>query len=141
MKGRNPKTVAGLAAAAVLLILCAVLAVRTVPLIGRVREEMSLTPTPLPPVPDSVRAVTLNPGAPTPEPPLGEGSQGERVWALQQRLQDLGYYTDLIDGQYGPGTREAVTAFQRDHGLAADGIAGEETLRVLNTAEKEKKEE
>lgn len=69
---------------------------------------------------------------PTPESTLlSSGSQGERVRQLQERLQQLGYYTGKLDGDYGKGTRSAVTVFQQQHGLDADGIAGEKTLNLL----------
>lgn len=60
------------------------------------------------------------------------GSIGPEVIALQQRLHELGYYTTEIDGKYYEGTREAVRKFQVQHGLAADGIAGEITLSKLS---------
>ena len=88
------------------------------------------TPTPLPPVPDTVRSQGAAEMV-TPEPALHNGSQGEKVWQLQERLKELGYYTGEVDGQFGPGTKEAVIAFQKKNGLDADGLAGEETQRVL----------
>ena len=60
------------------------------------------------------------------------GSIGPEVIALQERLYALGYYTAEIDGKYYEGTQAAVKAFQAQHGLDADGIAGEITLRVLS---------
>ncbi|MBQ9196823.1 MAG: peptidoglycan-binding protein [Clostridia bacterium] len=70
--------------------------------------------------------------SPTPETStLSSGSQGEQVKKLQQRLQELGFYSGKIDGDYGKGTRSAVTLFQQQHGLSADGIAGEKTLNAL----------
>ena len=116
--------------AVVLLAGCIVLATYMVPTIREVRREMSLTPTPLPPVPDTVREKAATDMV-TPEPALHNGSQGEKVWKLQERLQVLGYYTDAVDGQFGQGTRDAVIAFQKKNGLEADGYAGEETQRVL----------
>ena len=130
---RNPKVIAGIAAVVVLTALCAVVIARMVPLAGKVRVEMSLTPTPLPAMPTSVRAAQGMPGLPTAEPPLHNGSQGERVRKLQQRLKELGYYSGEVDGQFGPGTREAVVAFQQRNGLEADGLAGGETLAVLDS--------
>ncbi len=131
---RNPKTIAGIIGIIVLLAGCIVLATQMIPTVQEVRREMSLTPTPLPPVPDNVRMGdrTL---AVTPEPALHNGSQGEKVWKLQERLQALGYYEGIVDGQFGPGTREAVIAFQKKNGLDADGFAGEETQRVLYSEE------
>jgi hypothetical protein len=38
------------------------------------------------------------------------------------------------DGVYGPNTRRAVRAYQRNHGLAVDGIAGPATLASLGLA-------
>ena len=112
---KNPKMIAGIIGIVVLLAGCI---------------EMSLTPTPLPPVPDTVREKAATDMV-TPEPALHNGSQGEKVWKLQERLQVLGYYTDAVDGQFGQGTRDAVIAFQKKNGLEADGYAGEETQKVL----------
>ena len=50
---------------------------------------------------------------------------------MQQRLKELGYYTNSLDGEYGYGTRQAVLAFQRNNGLTQDGIAGEATLKKM----------
>ena len=127
---KNPKVIAGIIGIAVLLAGCIVLATYMIPTIGEVRREMSLTPTPLPPVPDTVRGKGAAEMV-TPEPALHNGSQGEKVWQLQERLKELGYYTGEVDGQFGPGTREAVIAFQKKNGLDADGLAGEETQKVL----------
>ncbi len=127
---KNPKVIAGIIGIAVLLAGCIVLATYMIPTIGEVRREMSLTPTPLPPVPDTVREKGAAEMV-TPEPALHNGSQGEKVWQLQERLKELGYYTGEVDGQFGPGTREAVIAFQKKNGLDADGLAGEETQKVL----------
>ena len=128
---KNPKIIAGVAVMAVMLAAGGILLARMIPTIREVRREMSLTPTPLPAMPDTVRARNVLPDAPTPEPALSTGSHGDKVTALQTRLRDLGYYQGEIDGQFGPGTREAVIAFQRQNGLDADGLAGEETQRVL----------
>ena len=131
---RNPKVIAGIAGIAVLLVLCAVLATYMIPTIGEVRREMSLTPTPLPPIPDTVRAKDMTTDV-TPEPALHNGSQGDKVRKLQESLKTLGYYEGEVDGQFGPGTRDAVIAFQKKNGLNADGLAGEETQRVLYSDE------
>ncbi|MBD8507031.1 peptidoglycan-binding protein [Hoyosella sp. G463] len=56
---------------------------------------------------------------------------GDDVAALQTRLQDLGFYTDMIDGYFGPGTHSALSSYQREFGLVVDGICGPETLRSL----------
>ena len=137
---KNPKTVAGLSVLAVLLVLGVILVTQMIPTIREVRREMSLTPTPLPQMPDTVWAEAVNPSGPTPEPPLSNGSRGDRVTQLQQRLQELGYYQGEVDGQFGPGTREAVIAFQKNNGLDPDGLAGSETLNRLNDRDAKKAE-
>ena len=85
---KNPKVIAGIIGIAVLLAGCIVLATYMIPTIGEVRREMSLTPTPLPPVPDTVRSQGAAEMV-TPEPALHNGSQGEKVWQLQERLKEL----------------------------------------------------
>ena len=67
--------------------------------------------------------------------PLKNGSRGNRVIALQRKLEELGYLPGDIDGIFGAATRDAVRAFQRRNGLASDGIAGPETLSRLYSAE------
>ena len=131
---KNPKKIAGIAGLAVMVILAIALAIQMIPTIGEVRREMSLTPTPLPPVPDTVRAKDAS-SMVTPEPALHNGSQGEKVEKLQERLRELGYYTDVVDGQFGQGTKDAVIAFQKKNGLDPDGYAGEETQKVLYSEE------
>ena len=59
------------------------------------------------------------------------GSGGDAVKIIQQRLQDLGYYTGNVDGIYGYGTYEGVRLYQQNNGLTPDGIVGEGTLRSL----------
>ena len=62
---------------------------------------------------------------------LSDGSEGEQVRRLQQRLKDLGYYTGSVDGRYGSGTQAAVMAFQLRNSLTVDGKAGPATQRLL----------
>ena len=82
---------------------------------------------------------TAEPGAsPTAEPALKRGSSGERVTALQQKLKNLGYYTGTVDGDYGDGTVKAVKAFQSRNGLTADGVAGEATLKLIESGNAKK---
>ena len=111
---KNPKLIGGLSALAVLVILGAILLTQMIPTIREVQREMSLTPTPLPEMPDTVRARAVS-EAVTAKPPLHNGSRGEEVRSLQSRLKDLGYYMGEVDGQFGEGTREAVVAFQRNN--------------------------
>ena len=62
---------------------------------------------------------------------LEEGSQGNTVRELQERLKKLGYYTGSVDGRYGESTAAAVMAFQLRNNLTVDGKAGPATQRVL----------
>ena len=63
---------------------------------------------------------------------LSWGSSGSAVRKLQQTLLDLGYtQIRTVDGIYGQWTYDAVRAFQKNEGLAVDGIAGVNTLTAL----------
>lgn len=53
---------------------------------------------------------------------------------LQQKLTDLGYLNDKVDGIFGAKTEKAVKAFQKEHGLTVDGIAWPQTLAALDAA-------
>ncbi|QWF19506.1 peptidoglycan-binding domain-containing protein [Lysobacter capsici] len=71
------------------------------------------------------------------------GASSVEIRQLQERLSHLGY-TDAqgqpleADGKLGQKTEEAIKAFQRDHDLKVDGIAGPRTLEALKTAEPSK---
>lgn len=54
--------------------------------------------------------------------------------AVQRALVALGYNSGGIDGIAGAKTREAVKAFQLDHGLTIDGLAGPKTREGLQLA-------
>ena len=58
----------------------------------------------------------------------------DEVKDLQQKLTDLDYLNDKVDGKFGKKTQAAVKAFQKAHGLAADGIAWPQTLSALDAA-------
>lgn len=62
---------------------------------------------------------------------LKRGSTGPEVTALQQRLQQLGFDPNGIDGIFGPGTDAAVRAFQQSKGLTVDGKVGPNTQAAL----------
>ncbi len=59
------------------------------------------------------------------------GSTGNEVRRIQTKLKSLGYYKGSVDGVYGNQTKNAVTSFQRNCGITADGIAGPKTLLYL----------
>ncbi len=62
---------------------------------------------------------------------MQNGSTGRDVVRLQRRLTTLEYYTSVLDGQYGSGTTEAVSEFQKRNGLEETGIADHTTLATL----------
>ncbi len=62
---------------------------------------------------------------------FGAPMYGDDIATLQARLQDLGFYTALVDGYFGLQTHNALMSYQREYGLAPDGICGPETLRSL----------
>lgn len=70
-------------------------------------------------------------GARTLNHQFGAPMYGDDVATLQARLQDLGFYTGMVDGHFGLQTHNALSSYQREYGLASDGICGPETLRSL----------
>ncbi len=60
------------------------------------------------------------------------GDRGQGVTDLQNRLRSLGYFYGNVDGVFGSETQSAVTQFQRDRGITADGIVGAEVYAALN---------
>lgn len=63
---------------------------------------------------------------------LKKGMRSEDIRKLQGGLALLGYKPGTPDGIFGANTESAVEAFQLDHGLYADSIAGLLTLREYN---------
>lgn len=60
------------------------------------------------------------------------GMSGAKVEEVQQRLKDLGLYTEPeITGYFGPITEQAVMVFQQASGMKADGIVGKDTKTAL----------
>ena len=56
------------------------------------------------------------------------------VIRVQQRLTRAGYYRGSIDGVIGPRTQYAIRAYERSHGLPADGIIDNRLLRTMGLA-------
>jgi hypothetical protein len=56
---------------------------------------------------------------------------GDDVFALQQRLLDMGFKVGRVDGYFGPDTEAALRDFQRNLGLPPDGTCGPATLKAL----------
>jgi len=59
------------------------------------------------------------------------GSRGAEVKEVQTRLKNWGFYKGRVDGIYGWRTSVAVKAFQKKHGLKADGVVGNATAKAL----------
>ena len=59
------------------------------------------------------------------------GSEGEDVFWLQSRLQELGFYTGTITGQYREGTKAAVKAYQKANSLRQNGDADVKTQELM----------
>jgi N-acetylmuramoyl-L-alanine amidase len=57
--------------------------------------------------------------------------RGDDVGDLQRRLNALGFHAGREDAIFGPETTASLREFQRNAGLAPDGIAGAETLDTL----------
>lgn len=106
---------------------------------GPAQQAADLTPPPATPAPVVQQVpATASPAPATPQPEyttLRPGNEGKRVQEMQEKLIELGFLTGQADGQYGPKTKEAVTAYQRRSGLKADGIAGNETLTRLYSSD------
>jgi N-acetylmuramoyl-L-alanine amidase len=58
--------------------------------------------------------------------------RGDDVAELQQRLGALGFDPRRVDGIFGDDTSAALSDFQRNVGLTADGILGRSTLDELH---------
>ncbi|KUO69347.1 MAG: peptidoglycan-binding protein [Clostridia bacterium BRH_c25] len=63
---------------------------------------------------------------------LKSGMKGEAVTRLQQDLKKLGYFSASPTGYYGDITIKAVKNLQKSHGIARDGVAGNDTLSLIN---------
>lgn len=68
--------------------------------------------------------------------PSGPGTTGDAVRAVQQfgLLRSPGDAPLVVDGDFGPLTKERVEFFQESWGLTLDGVAGRETWSFLSTA-------
>jgi len=100
-------------------------------IVGRQSWELLLAaPAASPAKPASAPASKPAPTpAPSPpernRPPMRLGDTGNDVEYLQGLLKIS------VDGHFGPGTKQAVLAFQKSHKLAADGIVGAGTWKAL----------
>lgn len=65
------------------------------------------------------------------------GTDGDDIARIQQRLYELGYLADAssVTGHFGDETEEAVIKLQSVNGLAQDGTVGKETINLLYSDE------
>jgi peptidoglycan hydrolase-like protein with peptidoglycan-binding domain len=63
---------------------------------------------------------------------LQQGSRGQAVTALQNRLTGAGFYSGPITGYFGLLTKAGVEAYQRAHHVSAIGVVGPLTRAYLN---------
>lgn len=87
------------------------------------------------------RFSTGTPAAPKLTPQVVTPTPDPTVKSIQQRLNVLGYDAGAADGFIGGKTRSAISSFQRDSGLTADGKPTEALLRKLQSTEKPKAKE
>ena len=67
-------------------------------------------------------------------PRLGPGARGASVRLLEQRLADLHYALERVDGAYGQDTFDAVLAFQKVNWLPRTGDVDRRVWRALERA-------
>ncbi|MFW6692306.1 peptidoglycan-binding protein [Streptomyces sp. MAR4 CNX-425] len=67
-------------------------------------------------------------------PTVKRGASGAHVKAVQTLLKAQSFDPGAVDGQFGPATEAAVTAFQTSRKLAADGVVGPRTWTALLSA-------
>jgi len=91
-------------------------------------EALSKDATPTPaPTPTPTPAPTFD----VPGKTVRQGSEGAEAKAVQQRLKELGYFRNRVDGIFGARSVSALKEFQKANGLEADGAAGKSTYEVL----------
>ncbi len=71
-------------------------------------------------------------GGQVPARSLKPGRGGAAVVALRDRLVAMGYMRRSASPDYDVALQKAVQAFQADHGLAPDGVAGRATMAAIN---------
>lgn len=62
---------------------------------------------------------------------LRQGVSGNITWTCQAMLYCKGYNPNGLDSIYGPGMKSCVKTFQKNKGLAVDGILGKNTAYKL----------
>lgn len=99
-------------------------------------QQAAAQPAPLPLRAPTVRdpiAEMIRLGGPVPTPPADVGRQdgGDLVLSGQRALARLGYGVK-VDGEMGPGTRQAIQRFEQDRRLPVTGTFSPRTVRELS---------
>jgi len=68
---------------------------------------------------------------------VGNGDQGDDIQRIQSRLYELGYLAteDLVTGNFGDKTQEAVLKLQEVNNIEQDGRVGRQTMNLLYSDE------
>ena len=92
------------------------------------------------------QSAPITPSEPEPQQPeketmwpprmLCKGMNGADVTVLQAHLVAHGYGMTAVNGVFGDSTEKALMNYQRDHGLAVDGIAGNDSFHSLTYFDK-----
>ena len=77
-------------------------------------------------------------GGTVPVSKLEFGDTGPNVVKLRNRLVSLGYLKSTASPKFDDALLSAVQAFQVDHGLEPDGVAGQGTITELNRSASER---
>src|SRR5262245_56663765 len=65
---------------------------------------------------------------------LSNAVADDLVLGVQTKLQHLGYYNGVVDGQMGSQTAAGIRRFQIAQGLNVTGVLNSQTLRRLGVA-------
>jgi hypothetical protein len=63
---------------------------------------------------------------------IAPSTGGTAARSVQAALQNRGYYTGPIDGEFGPESQAGIARFQQANGLKVTGLINSSTLRALN---------
>ncbi|WP_110945192.1 L,D-transpeptidase family protein [Paenibacillus phocaensis] len=66
---------------------------------------------------------------------LAEGDVGGDVQLIQSRLKSAGYFKGECNGKFNRATAEALTRYQRDHGLIPNGVVSYRVYQALGLSE------
>ena len=62
---------------------------------------------------------------------VGPGSRGSEVVLIQQKLRELGYFKEEVNGDFRDATTKSLKQFQKDHGFEANGLVTADIYAAL----------